>query len=88
MAIEVFLPAGWQRFGVDCCIWHTRSTTLGDLLQQLQSRWPNLTCQLSPPDVSVVTFFVNSRAVHPNHWRDQPLKDGDQVDILVPISGG
>lgn len=88
MAIKVFLPAGWRRLGVDCSVWTSEATNLTELMDQLCGRWPGLQAQLTPPDISIVTLFLNGQIVHPDHWGQQTLKQGDQIDVLLPISGG
>jgi molybdopterin synthase catalytic subunit len=50
-----------------------------DLLEQLSAKYPSLTTWLSKCAVAVNRQYVD---------RDAPVKDGDEVAVIPPVSGG
>lgn len=55
------------------------SPTLGDLAERLRDRHPDLTDHLD-----AAAFAVGDELVD----RDRPLRDGEEVAVLPPVSGG
>lgn len=89
MAIDVFLPAAWQRLGVAERHLRFEGDSLHGLLGDLKQRWPLLAGHWLRPDgtpMNQLQLFVNGEPVPPR--ADLALRDGDAVDLLLPISGG
>ena len=58
--------------------------TLGDLIGALDARYPGLASEI---DDSIFNFAVNGRMVL-HRVRQEPLANGDIVEIIPTISGG
>ncbi len=69
-------------------------TTLADLLDELQSRYPDFEAGLrgkglrKPFDQILYQIFVNARPVPLDRAADTPLHDGDRVYLFLPVAGG
>ena len=58
--------------------------TIGDLVNALDARYPGLAAEI---DDAIFNFAVNNQMVL-HRVRQQPLADGDIVEIVPTISGG
>ena len=80
--------------GVSVAADHTEATefsyeghALGDLLDQLEARWPGLEDYISVPGRGAVIFVLNDKALNQID-RSLPLKEGDKLTIMPFIGGG
>ena len=63
--------------------------TTGALLRQVAKQYPGVHRELFGQDAKTYySVFVNDRLVPENDRQVAPLKDGDQVLILLPVAGG
>ena len=58
--------------------------TIGELVGALEARYPGLAAEI---DDAIFNFAVNGRMVL-HRVRQEPLSDGDVVEIVPTISGG
>jgi molybdopterin converting factor small subunit len=58
--------------------------TIGDLINVLDARYPGLAAEI---DDAIFNFAVNGRMVL-HRVRQEPLSDGDVVEVIPTISGG
>ncbi|MBI4790533.1 MAG: MoaD family protein [Chloroflexi bacterium] len=70
-----------------------QGTTVADFLTFVTERWgDNLSARLFDPDsgavLPYVQIMVNGQTIHYLEGIKTPLKDGDEVLILPPVSGG
>jgi sulfur-carrier protein len=68
-----------------------QGSTIGDVLQSLQSEFPGLSGQVLAQDGQLhkfVNVYVNDDDVRYLSFLDTPVKDGDEVSILPAVAGG
>ena len=82
--IRVRLPAMLRQGGADTLTVDEPVSSLAMLVDVLSSRLPGFREQL---DDAVLNFAVNDHLVLQNVLQ-QPLRDGDRVEIVPTISGG
>ena len=64
--------------------------TTGECLENLESRFPVIKQMLRDKRGQLrryCSILVNSKSTHPNELTT-PVKDGDQIDIVVFVTGG
>jgi MoaD family protein len=64
--------------------------TTGECLEDLESRFPDIKKMIRDKRGQLRPYcniLVNSESVYPNEL-DTPVKDGDQIDIVVFVTGG
>ena len=61
--------------------------TLGDLLDQMQKKWPGLEEYISGRSRGAIICILNERALNLVN-RDLPLSDGDKLTLMPFIGGG
>jgi sulfur-carrier protein len=86
--VSVVLPRALLRLFPDATAeFDVEASTLGDLIDALEARWPGMRdrlCDSTPRVRRHINVFVSgARATIAT-----PLKDGDRVFILTAISGG
>jgi len=65
--------------------------SLKDLLDQMEARYPGITRQLRKGGGTLrrmLNIYVNGEDIRFLQGMDTPLKDGDEVSIVLAISGG
>ena len=70
-----------------------RGSTVADLLTTMRERWGDrLTARLFKPEsgavLPYVRIMVNGQTIELLKGMETPLKEGDEVLILPPVSGG
>ncbi|MFZ4804611.1 MAG: MoaD/ThiS family protein [Synechococcus lacustris] len=91
MAIDVYLPHGWQRLGIEQSHISSEARSIGELIELLEQRWPLLAKEWrgkNTPLVSHLKLFINGEQLAKEGAEAQELSSGDCVDVLLPISGG
>ena len=68
-------------------------STVEDLLAYMKDRWgSSLSTHLFDPDTSVILSYVrimiNGQTISHLNGTETPLKDGDEILIIPPASGG
>ena len=66
-------------------------STIGELLTNLDSRYPGFKDQISGDDGQLHRFinvYVNDEDIRYLQALDTPMKDGDTVSILPALAGG
>ena len=64
--------------------------TTGECLEDLESRFPDIKKMIRDKQGQLRPYceiLVNSKSIHPNELTT-PVKDGDQIDIVVFVTGG
>jgi molybdopterin synthase sulfur carrier subunit len=65
--------------------------TVGELLQDLDGRYPGFRDRISGPDGQLhrfVNIYLNDEDIRYLQALDTPVKDGDVVSILPALAGG
>ncbi len=65
-------------------------TTVGAVINDLEARYPGIKEHLVDPKGRLqgfVELFVNSQVVYPENT-DMPVRDGDEVEVLMIVAGG
>jgi molybdopterin converting factor small subunit len=68
----------------------TTGATVGECLEQLIAQYPGLETLVFYKDGTLQTFieiYVNQRAAYPNEL-EWPVTDGDEIHLMMMISGG
>ena len=67
------------------------AATIGDAINELQSRYPGIGERLVDEKGEVrrfVNVYVNEEDIRFLNNRETPLKDGDEISIIPAIAGG
>ena len=67
------------------------AATIGDAINELQSRYPGIAERLVDEKGEVrrfVNVYVNEEDIRFLKNRETPLKDGDEISIIPAIAGG
>ena len=67
------------------------ASTIGDAINQLQSRYPGIKERLLDETGAVrrfVNVYVNEEDIRFLKNQDTPLKEGDEISIIPAIAGG
>ncbi len=90
MAIEVRVTPVLQNL-VGAKVVEGRGATVGELLENLDARYPGFRAEISGDDGRLhrfVNIYVNDEDIRYLQTLDTPLKDGDVVSILPALAGG
>lgn len=90
MAVEVRV-ASTLREMVGAESTHAQGTTVGELLADLDGRYPGFRAQISGEDGQLhryVNVYLNDEDIRYMQALDTPVKDGDVVSILPALAGG
>ncbi len=90
MAIEVRVTPVLQNL-VGAKVVEARGATVGELLENLDVRYPGFRAEISGEDGQLhrfVNIYVNDEDIRYLQVLDTPLKDGDVVSILPALAGG
>lgn len=80
-----------EEVGEEATVDLPEGATLSDLLEEVGSAHPRLKRVLSEPEGAGgrgMTILLNRRGADPSDLRGTVLKEGDEVAILPPFSGG
>ena len=90
MSITVKLHPYFQEITGTGEIISAEGNTVLEVIEDLEKNYPGMKEQLLDRHGRIQGFaemFVNDEIVHPT-GTDMPVKDGDEIEILIVISGG
>jgi molybdopterin converting factor small subunit len=90
MPVKVHIHLTHRQFtkGQDVVI--VEGNTVGECLNQLVKQYPGMEKALFAKKdklLNVVEVFVNNATAYPNELA-KPVKDGDEINLLVMLAGG
>jgi molybdopterin converting factor small subunit len=90
MAVQLNIPQFLQHLADDTKKIEVNGSTVGECLEELTKRFPDLKTWLFTKDgnmIESINVFVNGESAHPQGLA-KPVKDGDELYIVYLIVGG
>ncbi len=90
MSLKVKLHPYFQDVAHSSEIVEANGSTVAEIIDDLEKQYPGMKEQLVDKNGRVQGFaeiFVNAEIVHPMGI-NMPVKNGDEIEILVIVSGG
>jgi molybdopterin synthase sulfur carrier subunit len=91
MATKVRIPTPLRKLTNNEEVIEVTSATIGDVITELQSRYPGIKERLVDDKGEVrrfVNVYVNEEDIRFLQNQNTPLKDGDEISIIPAIAGG
>jgi sulfur-carrier protein len=91
MAVTVKLPTILRKFASDEARVSAEGSTVGEVLKDLESRYPGITKNVIAEDGGLHRFinvYLNDEDVRYLGSLETPVNDGDSVSILPAVAGG
>ena len=91
MAVEVRIPTVFRKFTDNSSVVEVEGGTIGQIVNQLEDRYPGLKGQLRAEDGQLhrfVNVYVNDEDVRYMEKLDTKASDGDTVSLLPSVAGG
>ncbi len=91
MAAKIRIPTPLRKLTNNEELVEVRATTIGDAINELQSRYPGIKERLLDDAGTVrrfVNVYVNEEDIRFLQNQQTMLKDGDEVSIIPAIAGG
>ena len=91
MAKKVRIPTPLRKLTNEEEIVEVDSATIGDAINELQTRYPGIKERLLDEAGAVrrfVNVYVNEEDIRFLQNQNTPLKDGDEISIIPAIAGG
>jgi molybdopterin converting factor small subunit len=91
MAIQVLIPTPLQKFTKDEASISLEATSIDELLQAMEQRYPGILDRLCDEKGKLRRFlnlYVNSEDIRFLEHQDTLLADGDEVSIVPAVAGG
>ena len=91
MAVQVRIPTVFRKFTDGQSTVELEAGTIGDLVSQLDSRYPGMRDQMLTGDGQLhrfVNVYVNDEDARYLDKLDTKVGDGDTVSILPSVAGG
>jgi molybdopterin synthase sulfur carrier subunit len=91
MAKKVRIPTPLRKLTNNEELVEINAATIGDAINELQSRYPGISERLVDEKGEVrrfVNVYVNEEDIRFLQNRATPLKDGDEISIIPAIAGG
>jgi MoaD family protein len=88
--VKINIHRSFSRFTNGQTIVEVNGNTVGQCLNELVKRFPQLKRKLFEKDGTlsrIVDIYVNGESAYPEGL-EAPVKDGDELHIVVIISGG
>ncbi len=90
MSMRVKLHPYFQDVAQSGEIVYANGSTIAEVINDLERQYPGMKEQLVDKNGRIQGFaelFVNAEIVHPLNT-NMPVKEGDEIEILVIVSGG
>jgi len=90
MPVKVHIHITHRQFTNGLDVVPTEGTTVGECLNHLIRQYPGMEKALFAKKdklLNVVEVFVNHASAYPNELI-KPVKDGDEINLLVMLAGG
>jgi MoaD family protein len=91
MAVQVLIPTPLQKFTGNEASVHVEASSVEDLLQALEARFPGILGRLCDENGKLRRFlnvYVNSEDIRFLDNQSTALADGDEVSIVPAVAGG
>ncbi len=91
MAVEVKIPTVFRKFTGNEATVEVEPGTIGDVIEQLDARYPGLKGQLLAEDGQLhrfVNVYVNDEDARYLEKLDTEVNEGDRVALLPSVAGG
>jgi len=91
MPKKVRIPTPLRKLTNNEEIVEVSATTIGDMITELQSRFPGIAERLVDDKGEVrrfVNVYLNEEDIRFLKNRETPIKDGDEISIIPAIAGG
>jgi MoaD family protein len=91
MAVRVKIPSLLQKLVGGAREVEARGSTIGQVMDDLESRYPGLKARLLEDTGAIqpfITIYLNDEDVRFMKELDTPVSDGDTVLILPAVAGG
>jgi molybdopterin synthase sulfur carrier subunit len=91
MAKKVRIPTPLRKLTNNEEVVEVNSTTIGEAITELQSRYPGIKERLVDENGEVrrfVNVYVNEEDIRFLQNQSTPLKEGDEISIIPAIAGG
>ena len=91
MAVQVLIPTPLQKFTNEEATASLEASSIDELLQALEGRYPGLLNRLCDEQGKLRRFlnvYVNSEDIRFLDNQTTPLGDGDEVSIVPAVAGG
>jgi molybdopterin converting factor small subunit len=90
MSVKVKLPPILKHLAEGQEVIEATGRTTGECLEELERRFPDIKKMIRDTQGQLRSYcqiLVNSKSVYPD-FLTAPVKDGDQIDIVVLVTGG
>lgn len=64
------------------------AATVGEALREVVAQSPQYAQRVFYGERLLVVVTLNGKHLAPGRAKDQPLAEGDRVDVLLPVAGG
>ncbi len=91
MAVLVEIPHAISRYSDEETSVHLEGSTVGEVLSALWERFPKLKSRVLDREGNFHAYlllFHNDRKLSRSGFSDQPLTDGDRLEIVALAEGG
>jgi molybdopterin/thiamine biosynthesis adenylyltransferase/molybdopterin converting factor small subunit len=91
MTVKVYIPTPFRALTEKQARVEVRPGTVGDALQELESRYPGMRERLRDPQGALfeyINVYVNSQAIDDLQGEGTAVKDGDEMSIIPAVAGG
>jgi sulfur-carrier protein len=91
MAVQVLIPTPLQKFTANEATVSLEASSVDELLQALESRFPGILARLCDENGKLRRFlnvYVNSEDIRFLDNQSTALSDGDEVSIVPAVAGG
>ncbi len=90
MSIKIDIPSYMQSFTNNMEVVEVNGSTVGECLNHLVKQFPGIKGQLLSKDDNLfenIIISINGESAYPEQLA-KPVKDGDELNILLIIGGG
>ena len=90
MSVRINIPHEWRHHTKDHTIVEVRGDTVGQCLNDLVRQFPRIELGLFDKDGKLqnyVSIYINRESSYPEVMTT-PVKDGDEIDMVIMIGGG